>query len=143
MFKGVEAHFQFCSTYFLTNERTSIISGKKKCPDPKKIRLFLETIFSHFVVYPVSLLLLLNQKTEKRKKKKEKRKTQKTLFCKTFSFSLTWAFHLNEQERLEFMQFFSFYSKVLSVLCPLTSCSIKSSLRIFSLKFEIEYWLFK
>jgi hypothetical protein len=31
VFKGVEAHFQFCSTYFLTNERTNInYIGKEK-----------------------------------------------------------------------------------------------------------------
>jgi hypothetical protein len=63
---------------------------RKSVQTQKKIRIFLETIFSHFVVFPVSLLLLLNQKKEKRKKKKvQKLKKLKKLFSvKPFLFRL-------------------------------------------------------
>jgi hypothetical protein len=60
-------------------------------PDPKKNQNFSRNHF--FTLCGFSSIITFTFESEKGKKKKEKsaktQKTQKTLFCKTFSFSLT------------------------------------------------------
>jgi hypothetical protein len=66
----------------LYRERKSVQS-----PDPKKNQTF--SINHFFTLCGLSSIITFTFESQKGKKKKEKRKTQKTLFCKTFSFSLT------------------------------------------------------